>query len=73
MHSPTPMHIEDAVKLLVQSIQATSDLELFGSWALTAVIAELELDLDLLTGDELERLGGIVRLTELKVHQSRFG
>ena len=73
MYSPKPLHIEDAVKLLVQSIQATSDPELFASWALTAVIADLGLDLELLTGDELKLLGGIDRLTDLAEHRSRFG
>lgn len=33
MYPPTPLHIEDAVKLLVQSIQATGDPELFAPWA----------------------------------------
>ena len=73
MHSPKPLHIEDAVKVLVQSIQATSDPELFSSWALTAVIAELGLNLELLTGEELERLGGIDGLTVPEVHQSPAG
>ena len=73
MYSPKPLHIEDAVKVLVQSIQATSDPELFSSWALTAVIAELGLSLELLTGEELGRLGGIDRLTDLEEHRSRFG
>ena len=73
MYPSKPPHIEDAVKLLVRSIQATSDPELFSSWALTAVIADLGLDLELLTGGELERLGGINRLTDLEVHQSPAG
>ena len=33
MYPPTPFHIEDVVKLLVQSFQATSGPELFSSWA----------------------------------------
>ncbi len=33
MYPPTPLHIEDAVKLLVQSIQATANPELFAMWA----------------------------------------
>jgi hypothetical protein len=36
MYPPMPMHIEDAVKLLVQSLKATSEPELFASWVLTS-------------------------------------
>ena len=73
MYPPKPMHIEDAVKLLVQSLQATSDPELCSSWALTAVIAELGFDLELLTGEELELLGGMDGLTNLAEHRSPAG
>ena len=73
MYSPKPLHLEDAVKLLLQSLQATSDFELFASWALTAIIVDFGLDLELLTGDELKRLGDIDRLTVQQEHQSRFG
>lgn len=31
MYRPTPLHIEDAVKLLVQSLKATSGPELFAA------------------------------------------
>lgn len=33
MYPPTPVHIEDVVKLLLQSLQARSDPELFATWA----------------------------------------
>ena len=40
MYSPKPLHIEDAVKLLVQSLQATSDPELFsvGTYGITSAL-----------------------------------
>ncbi len=60
----TPLHLEDAVKVLVHSLKVTSDPELLASCALTAVMAELELDLKLLTDEEIEGPGSIDRLTD---------
>ena len=51
----TPLHIEDTAKVLVNSLKVNSDPELLASWALTAAIADL--GLDLLTGEELQGLG----------------
>ena len=70
MRSLKPLHVEDAVKLVVHLLKAIADPELFSSWALMAVIAGLELDLELLTGEELERPGSINGLTDPAEHQS---